>query len=264
MKPSTRARLPAALFFALSTALPIAGIGLTAKAHAQAQAPTRIAAAPAAIEALEVNADSGFAPGSTLVFTLRGTPSSIARVQVAGTNVSLPLTESRPGVYTGQFTVRRTERGLVPDALIQAELTHSGRTVNTDFSFPPSFAAAPGANAPVAAAGPRVDRFALAPVDRLDPGTELQFALEGTPRAQASIQVPGLPMTLPMQEVRPGRYVANYTLRKIDTVTPGPVVATLRSGERLATSELAIPPQALASEPSPGSAPMGAAPAPAR
>ena len=247
-------RLPAALMFALCT-LPVLGVGLIATAHAQTQA--RPAAAPV-IEGLEVNADAGLNPGSTLEFTVRGTPNSIARVQVAGSHLSLPLKESRPGVYTGNYTVSKTERGLAPSALIRADLTHNGRTVNSNFSFPPSFAAVQQSNAPKVAAGPRVDRFTLAPVDRLDPGTELKFSLEGTPGALVSIQVPGLPMTLPMQEEKPGRYAASYTLRKVDRVAPGPVVATLRTGERLATSQLAIPQQGMAGAPASGAAPMGA------
>ncbi len=254
-----RRQLPAALIFALCS-LPLLGLGLVAAAHAQTQAQSRPAAAPV-IEGLEVNADSGLSPGSTLEFTVKGTPSSIARVQVTGTSVSLPLKESRPGVYTGSYTVRKNERGLKPGSLIRAGLTRNGRTVNSDFSFPASFAML-AANTVAPASAPRVDRFTLLPVDRLEPGTELKFSLEGTPRAQASIQVPGLPMTLPMHEERPGRYIANYTLRKVDHVAPGPVVATLRNGERLATSQLSITQQQGASSASASasasSTPMGA------
>ena len=232
-----RRQLPAALIFALCS-LPILGLGVVAAAHAQTQAQPRPAAAPV-IEGLEVNADSGLSPGSTLEFTVKGTPNSIARVQVTGTSVSLPLKESKPGVYTGNYTVRKNERGLKSSSVIRADLTRNGRTVNSNFSFPASFGML-AANSVTPASAPRVDRFTLAPVDRLEPGTELRFSLEGTPRAQASIQVPGLPMTLPMHEERPGRYIANYTLRRVDNVAPGPVVATLRNGERLATSQLSI------------------------
>ena len=179
MKAKIRARLPAALLFALCTSLPLLGISVLATAQAQTRTQARPAAAPV-IEGLEVNADAGLTPGSTLEFTVRGTPDSIARVQVAGSSVSLPLKETRPGIYTGNYTVRKTERGLVPSAMIRADLTHNGRTVNSNFSFPASFAML-AANTTAAAAAPRVDRFTLAPVDRLEPGTELKFALEGTP-----------------------------------------------------------------------------------
>lgn len=253
-----RRQLPAALIFALCS-LPLLGLGVVAAAHAQTQAQPRTAAAPV-IEGLEVNADSGLSPGSTLEFTVKGTPNSIARVQVTGTSVTLPLKELRPGIYTGNYTVRKNERGLKPSSLIRADLTRNGRTVNSNFSFPASFGML-AANSVTPTAAPRVDRFTLAPVDRLEPGTELKFSLEGTPRAHASIQVPGLPMTLPMHEERPGRYIANYTLRKVDNVAPGPVVATLRNGERLVTSQLSIGQQGASSTSASASAsstPMGA------
>ena len=253
-----RRQLPAALIFALCS-LPLLGLGVVAAAHAQTQ--SRPAAAPV-IEGLEVNADSGLSPGSTLEFTVKGTPNSIARVQVTGTSVTLPLKESKPGVYTGNYTVRKNEKGLKSSSLIRADLTRNGRTVNSNFSFPASFGML-AANSVSPAAAPRVDRFTLAPVDRLEPGTELKFSLEGTPRAQASIQVPGLPMTLPMHEERPGRYIASYTLRRVDNVAPGPVVATLRNGERLTTSQLSIAQQGQSSTSASASAsatstPMGA------
>ncbi len=253
-----RRQLPAALIFALCS-LPFLGLGLVAAAHAQTQAQSRLAAAPV-IEGLEVNADSGLSPGSTLEFTVKGTPNSIARVQVTGSSVSLPLKELRPGVYTGNYTVRKNEKGLKPSSLIRADLTRNGRTVNSNFSFPASFAML-AANTVTPAAAPKVERFTLAPVDRLEPGTELKFSLQGTPRAQVSIQVPGLPVTLPMHEERPGQYIANYTLRRVDNVAPGPVVATLRSGERLTTSQLSIGQQATSSASASASAsstPMGA------
>lgn len=239
---------------ALVLALPLAGLS-----GSPAQAQTRVAPAPV-IDGLEVNADAALRPGSTLEFTLRGTPGGTARVQVAGSDVKVPLQEDTRGVYTGHYTVRRAERGLAPGSLIRSQLTVAGRTSQASFNFPPSFAAAQqGRTSAVAAAGTRVDRFVATPVDRLAPGTELKFVLDGTPAAQASIQVPGLPLTIPMQEQTPGHYLASYTLRLQDTVTPGPVVATLRKGERIATAQLAE--SLVAGAARPPAAAMGAAPA---
>ena len=232
------ARLPAALVLAFCAALPpLAAVLASPPARAQTQG-ARAAAAPV-IEGLEVNADAGLTPGSTLDFTVRGTPRSIARVQVTGSSVSLPLTESEPGLYTGSHTVRKSEKGLAAKSVIRAQLTRNGRTTSSNFSFPASFAMLE-ANTPSAArpAGPRVDRFALDPVDRVEPGTELKFSLEGTPGAKATIQVPGLARPIAMQEDKPGRYVAQYTVRKADALSPGPVVATLRAGDRSVTSSL--------------------------
>lgn len=241
---------------ALMLGLPLAGLsGLPDPARA----PTRVASAPV-IEGLEVNADAALAPGSTLEFTLRGTPDGTARVQVAGSDVKVPLQERTRGVYSGSYTVRRAERGLTPRSLIRSQLTVRGRSSQASFNFPPSFAAAQqGGTGTTAATGTRVDRFVVTPVDRLAPGTELKFVLDGTPGARASIQVPGLPLTIPMQEQTPGHYLASYTLRLQDEVSPGPVVATLRKGERIATAQLAEPMAAGAARPPVGA--MGAAPA---
>jgi hypothetical protein len=226
--------LAASLFLALCTGLAPGG-GWLMPAHAQA----RSSSAPV-IQGLEVNADAGLSPGSTLEFTVRGTPKSIARVQVTGSSLTLPLKETRPGVYTGSHTVRKSERGLVAGKLIRADLTANGRTSTANFSFPPSFAAEQQAGNALPA-GPRVDRFVAEPVARLEPGAELKFTLQGTPGSRASVQLPGLPLTIPLREISPGYYSGSYTLRKADVVGSGPVVATLRSGERVVTAQLAAP-----------------------
>lgn len=257
MKPTTpRGRLSAALLLAFSATLLPIGATWVAPAHAQ----TRPAAAPV-IEGLEVNADAGLTPGSTLEFVVRGTPRSTARVQVTGSTVSVPLTETEPGIYTGSHTVRKSEKGLDPTALIRAQITRSGRTVSSNFSFPSSFAML-HANTPktAQASGPRVHHFVLAPVERVEPGAELKFTLEGTPGAKVTIQVPGLAKPLPMQEERPGRYIANYTVRKADAVGAGPVVATLRHGTQTVTSSLPTPLPVVARSQAPV---PGALPAPA-
>jgi hypothetical protein len=255
-----RGRLPA-LLLALCATLPPFGAALVAPAHAQQQNQNRPAANAPVIQGLEVNADAGLAAGSVLEFKVRGTPKSTARVQVRGSQVALPLAETEPGLYTGTYTVRKSEPGLQPKAQIRAELTRNGRTTASNFRFPPTFALL-HENSPQLpmASAPQVERFSMAPVERMEPGTELRFTLDGTPGAKAQVQVPGL-RAVPMQEEQPGRYVANYTLRKADVVATGPVVATLRLGETATTTKLAIPPQALLRTPGGGAAMGAAAPA---
>lgn len=217
-----------------------------------AQAQTTLAAP--AIETLEVNADAAFQPGSTLEFMVRGTPRGIARVQVDGSDIDLALRETTPGTYTGTYTVKRAER-LQPNALIRATLVAGGRTAASSFSFPPSFAVAavpplatplPASppvtiQAPPPAAQVRIDRFEAAPVQRLEPGAQLRFAVEGAPGATVTVQWPGLSGALLLREERPGHYAGTYTLRQQDTIGTGPVVATLSSGQRRATAQLATP-----------------------
>lgn len=236
----------------------IAGAFAAAPAAAQNAPATRLASAPA-IDALEVNADAGLQPGSVLEISMRGTPNGIARAELRDAGASVALRETRPGVYTGNYTVRRSDR-LKPTSLVRGELTVAGRTQNSDFRLPPSFAQAPAEPAlvPVPTAqlpALHLDRFNAPPVDRLVPGTELRFALEGSPGAYATVQVPGLPVPVQLREQRPGHYAGTYVLRQQDAVGEGPVIATLRSGERTVTAQLARPLVA----PLPGNA-MGAAP----
>lgn len=213
------------------------------------------------IEDLQLNADSGLAAGSTLQVTVRGTPGGKARVQLPGSEAALELRETRRGVYTGSYAVRRGDR-IDPTRLIRTSLSAGPRTTVANFSFPPAFvalakpapAARPRPPQPAVAAAPppppapapaapalRIDRFSAGPVTRLDPGTELQFSLTGAPGALASFELPGIASGLPMREVRPGEYVGTYTLRRQDTLAAGPVVATLRAGERWVRTELSAP-----------------------
>lgn len=94
---------------------------------------------------LEVNADSGLAPGSQLRLALEATPGGQASARIPGAEVTVALKEVSPGKYTGQYTVRSSDR-INPAAVIKVSLTAEGRTVTGNFTFPPSFMA------PVAAA----------------------------------------------------------------------------------------------------------------
>ncbi|HZY18975.1 MAG TPA: hypothetical protein VFE82_10870 [Ramlibacter sp.] len=105
-------------------------------------APPRPAAssAPARIDSLEVNADAGLLPGSRVDFTLRGSPGGRARVQVLGAGIELALREGAPGLYTGDYTVRRTDR-VDAGATLRASIDAGARSVVADYAFPPSFKA---------------------------------------------------------------------------------------------------------------------------
>ena len=120
---------------------PAALLALPSSAATVAEAAT---AGPQA-RGLEVNADSGVAPGSQLRLALEATPGGQASARIPGVDVAVPLKEVSPGNYTGQYTVRRSDR-IDPAAVIKVSLTADGRTVHGNFTFPPSFMA------PVAAA----------------------------------------------------------------------------------------------------------------
>lgn len=217
---------------------------------------------------LEVNADSGLTPGSQLRLTLDASPRGQASARLPGINVELPLREVTPGRYSGQYTVRRTDR-IDPSAVIRVSFSAGGRALSSDYTFPPSFMAAGGA-APVAAAAPApasvtatapfiisraplsvqapaaaptIERFAIAPVGRVEPGAELLFRLNGMPGATASFDIPGVASNIPMRELRPGHYEGVYTVRRQDNLMgAGLVTATLRSNDnRSVTSTLSQP-----------------------
>lgn len=121
---------------ALCLLAPAALLGLPSAAATAAEA------APAGPQArgLEVNADSGVAPGSQLRLALEATPGGQASARIPGVDAAVPLKEVSPGNYTGQYTVRRSDR-IDPAAVIRVSLTADGRTVTGNFTFPPSFMA---------------------------------------------------------------------------------------------------------------------------
>ncbi|MDP3828396.1 MAG: Ig-like domain-containing protein, partial [Polaromonas sp.] len=128
---------------------------------------------------------------------------------------------------------------------IRATLRLRNRTTAANYSFPAGIANAsvPTAPpAPVAAAGLKIDRFTVAPVDKIEPGAELRFTLNGAPGGTAEFDIPGVINNVAMREVRPGVYEGAYTIRRLDNLAPSrPVVATLRIGDRAVTSTLTQP-----------------------
>lgn len=75
---------------------------------------------------------------------------------------------------------------------------------------------------------PEIDSFQVEQVEQLDPGTDLAFTLEGTPGAKASVRVSGLSRNIPMEEVDPGVYKVEYTIKSEDDISSdASVVATL-------------------------------------
>jgi hypothetical protein len=168
----------------------------------------------------------------------------------------VPLREVSPGHYAGRYTVRRSDR-IDPAAVIRVSLTAASRTVVANYTFPPSFmapvAVAPAqpvvvAQAPVIVLQPssaplRIERFAVAPLGRAEPGAELQFRLNGAPGATAWLDIPGVASHVPLRETRPGHYEGGYIVRPRDNLAAaGPVTATLRADDnRVVTATLSQP-----------------------
>lgn len=204
--------------------------------------PSAALAQPAApqIRSLEASADGRLEPGTRLTFTLEGTPRSRATVRIRGLRQSVPLTEVRRGEYVGSYTIQRGDR-LDGDAEIRASL-RDGNTVGTaDYELaeilPRQRAPAPVPRAPEL----RIERFGMAPIERIEPGAELQFAVEGMPGARVTVDLPGVDRDVALRETRPGHYEGGYTVRRSDDFNPNrPAVATLRLGDRVVTANLPI------------------------
>lgn len=211
---------PAAITF---TALPSAAI-------AQPATPE--------VRSLEVTSDRGVQPGSRLRFRLEGSPRAQASIRIRGVQGSIPLKEVERGVYMGRYVVGRSDR-IEDQAPIRAILRQGNRTVSASYSIPQGLGN-------VAAAPPpsplRIDRFNMSTQDRIEPGAELTFTLEGMPGGAAFVALPGTNNNVPLREVRPGHYEGSYTIRRADNLNlSAPVVATLRTGDRVVTANLAQP-----------------------
>lgn len=209
--------------------------------------PSSAIAQPATpeVSSLAVEADAGLEPGSRLRIRLEGTPRVRASVRIRGVRETIALREVRPGVYVGRYTLKRVDR-VAPDSDVRAILRHGNRTVAANYELGETMGTPPVAAAPpppVRAPDPlRIERFGMLPVDRVEPGAELNFVLEGMPGANASVDLPGVERDLRLRETRPGHYEGSYTVRRGDDFNPNrPIVATLRAGDRAVNSSIAMP-----------------------
>lgn len=217
----------------------VAALFLLAPAAATLTAlPSAALAQPATpeVRGLEVSSDNGIYPGSRLRFVLRGSPRSEAAVHICGIEGRIPLREVEPGLYVGRYVVARGDR-IEEGIPVRAILSRGDRTVTANYNLPDL--------GRVALAPPpqlRIDRFDAVPVDRLVPGTELRFSVEGMPSAVATVELPGVPERVRMREVRPGHYEGSHTIRRSDTVRVSrPILAHLRAGTRVVTAALTTP-----------------------
>lgn len=203
--------------------------------------PGTVLAQPAAPElrSLQVGTDDGLRAGATLEFTVEGTPRGRVSLTVRGAPRTIVLKETARGVYTGNYTLRRQDR-ITESSAIRATLKVRNRSIATNYTFPAGIARQDVVAAPPA--GLKIDRFTVAPVDKLEPGAELRFTLNGAPGGTADFDIPGVINNVAMREVRPGVYEGAYTIRRLDNLAPSrPVVATLRVGDRAVTSTLTQP-----------------------
>ena len=190
------------------------------------------------VHSFQVASDDGLEPGSRLQFTVQGTPRSRASVRIRGVRESIPLAETSRGVYTGRYVITRGDN-IDQDSPIRAIIRNGNLSVAASYNFPPGMGNVASAPPPMPM---RIERFHMAAVDRIEPGTELRFTLEGMPGASVFVDLPGISNNVRLREIRPGHYEGGYTIKRSDDLRMrGPIVATLRAGDRIVTSTLAQP-----------------------
>jgi len=205
--------------------------------------PASVLAQPATpeVRSLEVTSDNGVNPGSRLRFKLEGSPRAQASVRIRGVRSSIPLREVERGVYVGRYTIARSDR-IEEGAPIRASLRHGNRTGSASYTVPAGLTSVAVAPPPLPL---RIERFQVTGLERVEPGTELKFMIDGMPGAVASVDLPGVPNNVQLREVRPGHYEGSYTVRRADNLNvSAPLVASLRAGDRVVTANLAAPPPA--------------------
>lgn len=210
--------------------------------------PVTALAQPAAAEvrSLDARTDGDLGPGSLLRFRAVGTPRAQAVVRLRGVRERIALREVSPGVYVGRYTIKRGEE-LRDDGEVRLTLRLGNRTAAADYTLSEIMGGPPVANVPPPVVVPppvalRIERFGIAPIERIEPGAELRFALDGAPGGTVVIDLPGVANDVGLREIRPGHYEGGYTLRRADNLNPSqPIVATLRVGDRVVTASLALP-----------------------
>lgn len=198
------------------------------------------------VRSLEVRSDGEIEPGARLTFRVVGTPRARAVVRISGLRERIELREVSRGLYIGRYRVKPGDR-IQNDSGVRAVLRAENRSGSAEYTLAevmsgraPVAIAPPAPPAPPAPA-PRIERFSLAPIDRIEPGAELEFALDGFPGATVRVDLPGIENDVALREVRPGRYEGSYTIRRADHLNLSrPMVATLRVGERVVTANLTL------------------------
>ncbi|QJW85308.1 hypothetical protein HK414_23700 [Ramlibacter terrae] len=136
-----------------------------------------------AIYETSLNSSAGLSPGATLWLRVTATPTSKnVSVTLGRSGVRVPLREQSPGAYTGNYTVRVTDR-IDPRELLVIRVDVNGVVAVRNFTYPPAFRAPANAAPPPPAPAtgnvspaPVIDRLEVKPGGRLLPGRVLQFS----------------------------------------------------------------------------------------
>jgi outer membrane lipoprotein SlyB len=149
-------------------------------------------------------------PGEVLAFRVEGLPEARVSVEINGATAPLPLTETSPGRYGGEYTIRLRDKLTVASA-VTAKLEKNGQTATAKLNQPLQAGSGAAASSPIGS-------FHVSAPAQVQPGDELVFALHGMPGGQASASVKGIAKRVPLVEVQPGVYEAAYVVRRTDAL----------------------------------------------
>jgi len=198
----------AASLLALSAALPVTLAATFAQAETRST-DTRVASI-ARIDSFSVVQQSKVGPGSEIEFMLTGTPGRNVTLQIAGATANVPMPEVRPGHYEGSYTVRSRDR-ITAASLVTARVGKDGEEVTALLDQ----SVIAGAPSPVMSL-PKIATFVVAGPDRVRPGDELRFSMNGSPAGKARVAVVGIQQPVALAEVSRGVYEGTYTLKRQD------------------------------------------------
>ncbi len=201
------------------------------------------------INSFSVEPVESLTAGNDLIFTVTGTPGGKASVRIRGVTRTINLNEVDPGEYEGEYTIRSHDK-ITAKSTIRATLRKKGmssrRTPLDEPLVVTSASTVPATSStPTPTQGPlSIELFTLTPVDAIEPGTDLNFKLTGTPRAKASFTIEGVISNTPMTETTAGSrvYEARYTIRRQDNFPPGvKITGTLTQGSETVSKRLDQP-----------------------
>ncbi|UUZ53187.1 hypothetical protein LP419_30400 [Massilia sp. H-1] len=192
------------------------------------------------IRGFEVDEVRRLRPGVDLDFTLYGTPGGRASLAIHGARRNLALTETEPGQYEGSYTIGSRDK-ITGTSTVTANLRVGNLVTSGVLAESLLRAGGPRPQGP-ASDMPRIERFDVVGDDRLTPGNELNFTVIGTPGAKVDMAIEGTKGVFFLDEVKPGQYSGEYTIRRKDRIASNSVVtANLRVGNRVATAKLNKP-----------------------
>ena len=199
-------------------------------------ASAALAQAAPAIRSFSVDQVAQLTPGTELIFRVGGTAGGTLTMQLDGVASIIGLTETRGGVYEGAYTISvRDKITYASKALATLKLGNLSTQANLNQTLltPEAHAkAAPPPPAPALA----INRFETKNSGALTGGHEINFIVEGTPGAKASVTTDGGKTSMVLIEEKAGHYVGAYTVKTRDQFSEATqTVATLSMGDKKTT-----------------------------